>query len=118
MNKKIRSIILFLLIISIIPLTLGFTKTNKNPRTLYHIYLKGKSIGLIKSQKELEDYINKKQRKTKEKYHVDNVYIPDDVDIVKETTYGKKIMSVEKVYKKIKDISPFTIEGYIITIKE
>ena len=115
MGKNIKTTIILLLIISIIPLTLGFTK--KNPRTLYHIYLKGKSIGLINSKKELEDYINYKQRKTKEKYHVDNVYVPDDLDIVKETTYNTNVMSVEEVYNKIKDISPVTIKGYIITIK-
>ena len=117
MGKTIERIIIVLLIISIIPLTVGFTKKTDNPRTLYHVYIKGKSLGLIKSKKELEDYIDKKQKKIKDKYHVDKVYLPDDIDIVKETTYDKKIISVEKIYKKIKDRSPFTIDGYIITIK-
>ncbi|MBR2247713.1 MAG: peptidoglycan DD-metalloendopeptidase family protein [Bacilli bacterium] len=117
MGKTIEKIIIVLLIISIIPLTVGFTNKTDNPRTLYHVYLKGKSLGLIKSKKELEDYIDQKQQKIKEKYHVDKVYLPDDIDIVKENTYETKVMSVDKIYKKIKDRSPFTIDGYIINIK-
>ena len=62
MGKTIEKIIIVLLIISIIPLTVGFTNKTDNPRTLYHVYLKGKSLGLIKSKKELEDYIDQKQQ--------------------------------------------------------
>ena len=71
---------------------------------------------MIRTKKELEDYIDKKQEEIKKKYGVDKVYVPSDLDIVKEITYTNKITSVEKIYQKIKDISPFTINGYAITI--
>lgn len=107
-----------LLIIFTILVTVTFTTgyTTKTPRTLYHVYLKGKSLGIIKSKKALEVYIDKKQQSIKEKYGVDKVYVPDDLSIVKETTYDAKVISTEKIYEKIKDISPFTIEGYAIKI--
>lgn len=107
-----------LLIIFTILVTVTFTTgyTTKTPRTLYHVYLKGKSLGIIKSKKALETYIDKKQQSIKEKYGVDKVYVPDDLSIVKETTYDAKVISTEKIYEKIKDISPFTIEGYAIKI--
>lgn len=117
MSKKILGITLVIVISCILPLTLGFTSKNKNPQTLYRIYLKGKSLGLIKSQQELEEYIDKKQEEIKKKYNVDKVYVPDDLDIVKEVTYKGKVSTVEDIYEKIKDISPFTIKGYAITIK-
>ncbi len=107
-----------LLIIFTILVTVTFTTgyTTKTPRTLYHVYLKGKSLGIIKSKKALEAYIDKKQQSIKEKYGVDKVYVPDDLSVVKETTYDAKVISTEKIYEKIKDISPFTIEGYAIKI--
>ena len=107
-----------LLIIFTILVTVTFTTgyTTKTPRTLYHVYLKGKSLGIIKSKKALEAYIDKKQQSIKEKYGVDKVYVPDDLSIVKETTYDAKVISTEKIYEKIKDISPFTIKGYAIKI--
>ena len=116
MGKKVFKYSTIIIILCIIPLTMGFT-TSKNPKTLYHVYLKGKSLGLIKSKKELEEYIDKQQDQIKKKYNVDKVYAPDELDIVKEITYSKNPISVERVYKKIKDISPFTINGYKITIK-
>lgn len=118
MGKKTIKIITILLVICILPLTIGFTKKNTKPRTLYHIYLKGKSLGLIKSKTELEEYIDSKQKEIKDKYGVDKVYVPDDLDIVKETTYNNKVSSVETIYNKIRKKSPFTINGYIITIKD
>ena len=45
MGKRRTKISTVLLIICFLPLILGFSKPTKNPRTLYHIYLKGKSIG-------------------------------------------------------------------------
>ncbi len=115
MLKKTVKIIVFIMVFSILPLTLGFT--NKNPQKLYRIYLKGESLGLIKSKKELEEYIDKKQEQIKKKYKVDKVYVPDELDIVKEVTFNSKVSTVEEIYEKIKDISPFTIKGYAITIK-
>ena len=113
---RIKKLIGILLILCTI-LTTGFTVLNKNPKTVYRVYLKGKSLGLIESKIELENYIDKKQAEIKEKYNVKKVYAPTDLDIVKEVTYYNKVSSVKKIYNKIKDISPFTIGGYKITIK-
>lgn len=116
MKKKIN--ILIILIIFIIPIiTTGFTKINQSPKTVYRVYLKGKSLGLIESKKSLENYIDKKQEEIKKKYNVDKVYAPTDLDIVKEITYNNNIKTNKEIYSKIEDISPFTINGYVIKIK-
>ena len=111
--KKILGVLLILCTI----ITTGFTTLSQNPKTVYRVYLKGKSLGLIESKVELENYIDKKQAEIKEKYKVKKVYAPTDLDIVKEITYYNKVSSVKTIYNKIKDISPFTIGGYQITIK-
>lgn len=114
MKKKLFQLLLVIILGVTFPFITG--STTKTPKTLYRVYLKGKSIGLIKSKTELENYIDKKQNQIKEKYDVDKVYVPDDLDIVKEVTFDNNITSVEKIYKKIENISPFTIRGYAITI--
>ncbi len=112
---KYKKIIFLLLLISIF-FTAGFSKLLVTPKIVYRVYLKGESLGLISSKKELNDYIDQKEAEVKEKYDVDNVYAPTDLDIVKELTYYDKISSVETIYNKIKNISPFTINGYQIKI--
>ena len=116
MRKNYNLFIILFLILSIF-ITSGFTTISNKPQTLYRIYIKGESLGLIKSKIELENYIDKKQNEIKKKYKVDKVYVPEDLDIVKEKTYDKNIKSVEEIYDEIKDISPFTISGYVIKIK-
>ena len=37
------------------------------PKQLYHVYLEGKSIGIIESKEELENYIDARQEKLKTK---------------------------------------------------
>lgn len=99
---------------------LGFNQGNNKPVQLYRVYLAGESIGVIQSKQELEDYIDAKQQKLKEKYNVEKVYAPTDLDIVKEITYNETISTVESIYKKIEEIkgtSSFTIDGYQINIK-
>lgn len=99
---------------------LGLESKIESPRQLYNVYLAGKSIGVIESKEALENYIDEKQQELKDKYHVDKVYAPNDLDIVKEITYNNKISTVEEIYKKIEDIkgtSSFTIDGYKIYIK-
>lgn len=99
---------------------LGLESKIESPKQLYNVYLAGKSIGIIESKEALENYIDEKQQELKNKYHVDKVYAPNDLDIVKEITYNNKISTVEEIYKKIENIkgaSSFTIDGYKIYIK-
>ena len=116
MNKKYSLLLLIILLFACV-FTTGFTSINTKPKTLYRVYLKGKSLGLIKSKKEFENYIDQKQNEIKEKYNVDKVYVPSELDIVKEITFENNIKSNETIYNEIKDISPFTINGYVIKIK-
>lgn len=116
MNKKRKYLVIMVLLFSIF-LTTGFSKISTSTKTVYRVYLKGKSLGLIESKESFENYIDNKQQEIKDIYSVDKVYIPTDLDIVKETTYDKNIKSNKEIYDKIKDISPFTISGYTIKIK-
>ena len=116
MNKKSIIFIILALFISSTVFFTGYTK-HKDPEELYRVYLSGKTIGYINSKQELEEYINTKESEIKNKYGVDKVYAPKELDVVKEVTYNEKVSTVEEIYQKIKDISPFTINGYTITIK-
>lgn len=119
-NKKTNILgIIFSIIISLV---LVFFKTNdvfgntKTPVEAYRVYLKGELIGLINSEDELYDYINEKQQSIKEKYNVENVYIPNDIEVVKDITYEDKVISISNIYNIINEKSPFTIKGYIVDI--
>lgn len=99
---------------------LGFTGNNNTPRQLYKVYLAGEELGTLESKDELANYIDEKQQVLKDKYGVDKVYAPNDLDIVKEITYNEKISTVEEIYQKIESIrgtSSFTIDGYKIFIE-
>ena len=115
-SKKLKFLMYLVLILSFLSST-GFSIRKFTPHTVYRVYLKGESLGLIKSKEQLEEYIDKKQAEIKDKYNVDKVYLPSDLDMLKETTYDNRLTSVEKIYNTIKDISPFTISGYAIKIK-
>ena len=114
--------ILGIMLAIILSLGITFFKTNdvfsknKTPIEAYKVYLKGESIGLIKSDKELYDYINKMQKELMDKYKVDNVYIPNDIDVEKDITYQENITSVSNIYNIINDKEPFTIKGYRVLI--
>ena len=116
MNKKNKLITIGILIVSLI-CTVGFSVKISAPKTVYRVYLKGKSLGLIESKQELEEYIDTRQELIKNKYGVNKVYAPEDLDIIKEITFNTDITSVDKIYKKIENESPFSIRGYKITIK-
>ncbi len=117
MNIKIVIYTIISLIISFLLVTFDFTNLSKEPKQVYRVYLKGKSLGLISSKKDLEEYIDKKQQSIKEKYKVDNVYVPDELDIVKEVTFANNILTTKKIYQKIQNMESFTIDGYEVTIK-
>ena len=117
---KIKNIVFLFIAILIsgllVTMVKNETKKFNEPIIGYRIYLEGKPIGLIKSNVELNEYINIQQDKLKQKYHVDTIYIPNDINIVKELTYENNIDSVESIYNKINAISPFTIKGYQVII--
>ena len=91
-------------------------KNKKVPITAYKVYLKGESIGLIKSDNELYDYINQMQQELMTKYQVDNVYIPNDINVSKDITYEENLSSVNTIYNIMNDKQPFTIKGYKVLI--
>ena len=99
---------------------IGINNYGNNPREVYRVYLAGDSLGIIKSKRELEKYIDDKQEELKKKYHVKKVHAPNDLKIIKEITYNEDTIPVKNVYDKIKEIkgdSSFTIDGYIIEIR-
>ena len=116
MNKKSVIITVLALILSSLVLFIG-NDSKSNPKELYKIYLSGETIGYVEDKEVLEEYIDKEQIELKEKYKVDKVYVPNNLDIVKEITYNKKVSTEKEIYESIKDLAPFTIEGYIINIK-
>lgn len=101
--------------------TLSMNLSRMNHADLvYRVYLEGKSIGITTSKDTLEKYIDNEQSAIKEKYDVDKVFAPNDLDIVKEYTYDEKISTAEEIYKKIKKIKgteAFTVDGYKIFIE-
>ena len=116
MNKK-RKVLAIILLILISILSTGFTTISNKPNEVYRVYLKGKSLGIIKSKTSLEKYIDEKQKEIKEKYKVKKVYIPTELDIIKEITYERNLKTNEEIYELIKDNSSFTIDGYVVKIK-
>lgn len=115
-GRNIIAIIVAILFSSMIVISQNKKEIVNEPILAYRVYLEGKDIGLIESQDKLEEYINTQQEALKEKYNVDKIHIPNNIDIVKDITYDENIISVEEIYHKINNISPFTIEGYRITI--
>lgn len=126
MNKENKSSYPILGIMFALILSVGITFFNSNnvfsktktPIEGYKVYLKGDAIGLIKSDKELYDYINKMQDQLMKKYNVNNVYIPNDIKVEKDITYESNISTVANIYNIINEKSPFTIKGYKVVIDE
>ena len=116
MNKKDYLIIILSIIISSSIFFVGYKKVEE-PKEVYRVYLSGKTIGYIKNKDLLEKYIDDEQYEIKEKYNVSKVFLPNDLDIVKEITYVDNISTEKEIYEKIKGLAPFTISGYTITIK-
>lgn len=89
---------------------------NKTPNQMYAVYLEGKKIGIVKSQKEFNDYINIQEEKLKQQYNVDEIYTPKGVEIKKIVTYSNKFNTNEEIYKKLVSSENFTIKGTVIEI--
>ncbi len=117
MDKKTIFITIVCLILSSFVFFFEY-KIYDNPEELYRVYLAGNTLGYVKDKELLEKFIDDKQVELKEKYKVDRVYPPNDLDIVKEVTYNEKVSTELEIYEKIKGISPFTINGYSVLIKD
>lgn len=117
-NKINYSSLLIIILVCFSVFLFGFSSNqNKNPRTLYQIYLDGQKIGVINSKDEFENIMNSEQVSIKEKYNVSNVYIPKGVEIKKIVSYTDKVSSARDIYNKLIDIKSFTVKGYHITVK-
>lgn len=120
MNKGItyKGIILSVFIcIFIVYMSIIFKPISREIHNYYQVYLGGEKIGLIESDTELYNLIDKEQQSIKDKYNVDKVHSPEGLEVNKVATYNNNTMSVKEVYDEIKDLDPFTIEGYEVTIK-
>ena len=118
-NKEITLGSLFFglfLSILIIYLSITFIPKERQIHNYYQVYLGGEKIGLISSKDELLDLIDKEQQEIKDKYKVDKVHSPTNLEINPVATYSTNLMSAKEVYEEIKDLDPFTIEGYEVTI--
>ena len=116
--KKI-SIGLMLIVIVVGVFVLGFGyKAAPEPNNYYEVYLNDKSLGTIRSDKELENYIDKNGTYYKNKFDVDKVYSPKGLQIRKLTTYNGKVSSVSQIYRKISKEEPLTIKGFEFIIKK
>jgi len=103
MLKKNKLTKLFpLLIITSSIFLVGMKKLDITPKEVYHVYLGGKSIGLVKSKVALEEYIDKEQESLKEKYNVKRVYAPDNLDIKKEIKRPNEPTKSKTKHKKRK----------------
>ena len=120
MNKVGIKIIFFttLLISLIIYMCLSFSGNKYHINNYFEVYLGGKKVGLITSSEDLYNLIDEEEKDIKEKYGIDKVYPPSGLEIQSVLTYDNKLMSVKDVYEEIKDIDPFTIEGYEVKIKK
>lgn len=92
-------------------------ETYASPVAVYQVYLDGKVIGYLDSKTEFLNLVDQKQEAIKNKYGVDKVYPPTGLKIEEVTTYEDNIKSASEIYNTIENTDPFTIDGYIITIK-
>ena len=111
MKKYFVLLVLFLSLFSF-----GFKKGD--PNSYYMVYLDDEKLGMIKSKSELENYIDKKGKKYKDKFNVDKIYIPNGLKINKVNTYREDLISVKDIYDKINKKAKFTVKGYEFKIKK
>lgn len=116
MKTRIMGFFICLLVGVLLFFTGMDTREVGSPVEAYQVYLNGEKLGLISSEDELLNLIDKTQSNIREQYHVDKVYPPEGLDIKKIYTFNDNIESVDKIYKKIEEAEPFTIEGYTVSI--
>lgn len=120
MNKEKITVsqIFFILFMTMIILyfSVTFKPTTSKINKYYQVYLGGEKIGLIESEERLYDLIDAEQKDIKEKYKVDKVYSPTGLEVHAISTYKTNLVTEEEIYDEIKDIDPFTILGYEVSI--
>ena len=115
--KKATAIVVLIIISSCVFL-LGFNyKKEMQPNEYYQVYLDDNILGVIKSKKSLEKYIDERGQYIKNKYGVDKIYAPNGLEVKKIITYHDKISTIREIYNKIEKAQPFTIKGYQLTLK-
>lgn len=117
MKKFSIGFMLTLTLVGVFVLGFGY-KTAPEPNNYYEVYLNDESLGTIRSEKELEDYIDENGVYYKNKFDVDKVYSPKGLQVRKLTTYSGDVSSVSEIYKKISKEEPLTIKGYEFIIKK
>lgn len=117
MKKLLITILIILIALITTYLSFGYRK-DSNPNTFYKVYLNNEVLGVIKSKKELENYIDKQNIKYKKQYNTDKIYAPNGLKIIKVSTYNETISNVRTVYNKIAEKASFTISGYQFNIKK
>ena len=118
MHKKVFITVLITLIVGALLFLCNMEeKVLSKANFKYQVYLHGNSIGLIDSEDDLYDLIDKSQTSIKQEYDVSNVYPPTDLKIIATNTYSNKKDNIKDVYNKIEEVDDFTVKGYVITIK-
>lgn len=115
MKKALSTIGIIILSLIIFMLSYDY-QVKAEPNTFYEVYLDGDMIGVIRSKRELENYINDKNEEYKDKYDTNKIYSPNGLDIEKIYTYDGEVVDVEDVYEKILEEKAFTISGYQFSI--
>ena len=119
MNRKsIYWGLLFSIVLASLIFILGSDRKDYNefPVTVYQVYLKGESVGVIENEEELYSLIDKEQKNLKNEFRVNKIYAPIGLETTKLVTYNGSVDSVEEVYNKIKDVEPFSVKGYEVSI--
>ena len=117
MKKFSIGFMVALTLVGVFVLGFGY-KTAPEPNNYYEVYLNDESLGTIRSEKELEDYIDENGAYYKNKFDVDKVYSPKGLQVRKLTTYSGDVSSVSEIYKKISKEEPLNIKGYEFIIKK
>ena len=110
--------VLFSVILSGLIFILGLDRKDyaNTPTEVYQVYLNGETIGVIANADELYDLIDTEQENLKKEFDVKKIYAPLGLETTKLVTYEGKVDSVNEVYDKVKDVEPFTVKGYEVTI--
>lgn len=86
------------------------------PNQLYQVYMDGEVIGVIEEKDDLLNMINEKQSSIKKKYKVDEVHVPNGLEIKSIVTYDGRINTISEIYDKITALKDFTVKGYEINV--